>query len=345
MGLLSKETNYFGLDIGSTAIRLVQLKGSGKRPVLVSYGEIKVPDGLVASDSTADRDKIVTLIKQLLKETRTSVRNVVLGVPSANIFASVITTPKLSHGELSKAIKYQADQYIPMALAEVKLDYSILGPGSNPEELEVLLVAAPNSTINKYLEISEKAGLEIVALEPNATAVARALVPPSPIAVIILDLASYSTDLTIVLDNAPRLMRSVSIGARTFVKSVAQNLGLDEAQAEQFTYRFGLTSTKLEGQVLKAIKPSVDGLVSEVEKSIKFFASRYQTAKIEKLILTGQAVGMPEFTTYVANASGLPVEVGNAWINVSYPAGQQERLFNLSSEYATAVGAAMRMFV
>ena len=134
MGLLSQESNYFGLDIGSTAIRLVQLKSSGSRPALISFGEVKVPVGLTTSDSALDRDKIAEFIRQLVKETRIGTKNVVVGLPSASIFAAVISTPILNHADLSKAIKYQADQYIPMALEYVKLDWAVLGPGKTAEE-------------------------------------------------------------------------------------------------------------------------------------------------------------------------------------------------------------------
>lgn len=345
MGLLSQETNYFGLDIGTTAIRLVQLKQSGSKPVLVTYGDVKVPAGLTTSDAAGDRDKIAEFIKQLMRDTRVGTHNVVAGLPSASVFASVVTMPKLSHAELSKAIRYQADQYIPMPLDEVKIDWTLLGPGASDAEVEILLVAAPINSTNKYLEILEKAGLEIVALEANATAVARALVPISDMAVIILDMASLTSDLTVVYKNSPRLIRSIPIGALTFVKSVAQNLSLEEAQAEQFTYRFGLTQTKLEGQVAKAIKPGLDQLIGEIQKSMKFFGERYQSIKLEKLIITGNGVSLPELPTYLANATGLPVEVGNAWINVAYPASQQERLLSVSSEYAVAAGLAQRAFV
>jgi type IV pilus assembly protein PilM len=345
MSLLKQETNYFGLDIGATAIRLVQLKGSGGRPVLVTYGEVTVPVGLTASDSSLDRNKIAEHIRELVRETRVSTNHVVVGLPSASVFASVITTPKLTPTELSKAIKYQADQYVPMSLDEVKLDWAILGQGKTEDEMEVLLVAAPNSAANKCLDIMEKAGLEIVALEANALAVCRALLPPTEAAAVILDMSTFSSDLTVVYRNSPRLVRSVSIGVQTLVKAVAQNLGLDDAQAEQFTYRFGLTSTKLEGQVLKAVKPSLDGLVTEIEKSVKFFTGKYAEVKPEKLIVTGLGVAMPELVTYLANSTGLPVEVGNAWVNVSYPASQQEKLLSVSSQYAAASGLAQRMFV
>ena len=191
MGLLVKDTEFFGLDIGSTAIRLVQLRRGGTHPALVAYGALPVPANLTASDSKLDQDKIAELVKQLVRENRVSLKNVVVGLPSNKVFATVITTPKLDNAQLAKAIRYQAEQYIPMALDQVKLDWAVIDQSKDGKQLEVLLVAAPVSAVERYLAILGKAGLEPLALEANATAVARALVPPSNLAVAIVDLARW----------------------------------------------------------------------------------------------------------------------------------------------------------
>jgi len=342
MGIFVKETDFFGLDIGSTGIRLVQLRRGGTHPVLTAYGHIPVPGNVTTSDSKMDHDKVSELIRQLVKENKITTKNVVAGLPSAKVFATVITTPKLENSQLANAIRYQAEQYIPMAIDQVKLDWAVIDQSKDGKTLEVLLVAAPNSVIEKYVGILEGAGLEPLALEANAIAAARALVPSGNLAVALLDLASLESDISVVYNNTPRLIRSVGVGGTTLVKAVAQNLGLDEVQATQFTYKFGLTQSKLEGQVYKSIKPALDSLVSEVGKSVTFFNSRYPDVKLEKLVVTGAAAALPEFGPFLANSTGLPVEFGNAWINVSYPAGLQDKLLGLSSEYAAAVGLAGR---
>lgn len=345
MGIFKQSLDYFGLDIGSTAIRLVQLKKTGANPALVTYGDIEVPANLIASDSQTDRDRLAGLVRQLIKDTKVSTKNVVAALPSSKIFASVITTPKLSQAELAKAIRYQADQYIPMALDQVKLDWSVVGPGKTDNELEILLVAAPNTATAKYLDVLEKAGLEILALESNATALTRALLSPTSPAVLLLDIGSIQSDVTAVIGGTPRLIHSIAVGGTTFIKAVGQNLGLDETQATQFTYKFGLTQSKLEGQVMKAIQTSLDLLTDELNKSAKFVAGRYPNTKLEKIILTGSTSALPELPTYLANATGLPVEIGNAWVNVSYPARMQEALLNVSNSYSVATGLALRLLV
>jgi len=345
MGLFVKETEFFGLDIGSTAIRLVQLRRGGEHPALVAYGAIPVPANLAASDAKLDQDKMAELIRQLVRENRITLKNAVVGLSAANVFATVITTPKLDNAQLAKAIRYQAEQYIPMAIDQVKLDWAVIDQSKDGNQLEVLLVAAPNSVIDKYVGILEKAGLEPLGLEPTSTAVARALIPKNNLAVVVVDFGSLDSDITIVWNNAPRLIRSVSAGGLTLVRSVAQNLGLDEVQANQFTYKFGLTQSKLEGQVFKAIKPTLDNLVAEVEKSVKYFVGRYPDVKVEKLIVSGGPAALPELGPFLANSTGLPVEFGNAWVNVSYPSGLQDKLMGLSADYAAAVGLAGRGYM
>jgi len=346
MGILSSDSNYFGLDIGTTAVRLVQLKKlPGIQPSLVTYGDVPLPHELMMSDSQIDEDKIAQIIAGLVRDTKVTTKAVVAGLASSQAFATVITTPKLSPADLSKAMKLQAEQYIPMAVDSAKVDWQIVGPGKNDQEMQVLLVAAPNSAVNKVLNIIQKAGLELSALELNAVAVTRSLMPNLDIAVLILDVGSSTTDITIVHQQAPKLIRSVNVGGMTFQRSVEQSLGLESDQATQFLHNFGLTKTKLEGQVLKAVKPSLDSLTDEIDRSIKFFASQNEGVKLEKVILTGGTSRLPELQSYIANATQLPVEMGNSWVGVSYPASLQDKLMGISLDYSVAIGLAQRSFI
>ncbi|HET9721805.1 MAG TPA: pilus assembly protein PilM, partial [Candidatus Saccharimonadales bacterium] len=121
-----------------------------------------------------------------------------------------------------------------------------------------------------------------------------------------------------------------------------QNLSIELQQAEQFVYKFGLNKEKLEGRIYTAIVGTVESLVGEVDKSIKFFQGRYPQQKLERIIVTGGASTLPEFPLYVANRFGINVEIGNAWRNVSFPAAQQNELLAVSNHFAVAVGLAER---
>lgn len=343
MKLFSDDNSFVGIDIGSTAIRMVELRSGHGRPSLAAYGSIVLPGNIAASDAQTDRDRIVELLAELLRQNGVTTKNAVVGLPSTKVFATVITVPKLPQAELAKAVRYQAEQYVPMDISQVKLDHAVIGTSADGQQLDVLLIAAPNSATNKYLSILEGVGMEPLALEANSIAAARALIPNPPAdGVVLVDFGSMDADIGIFEQGMPRLLRSVPVGEKVIVRTVSQSLGLNEIQAEQFAYKFGLTQTKLEGQVYKALKTTLDMLVSEVEKSVKFYNGRHPGAKLAKMVVTGRMAALPELAPYLANATGLPVEFGNAWAGVSYPQSEAEKLMSVSSEYAAAVGLAGR---
>lgn len=340
--MFKKETEFIGLDIGTTGLRLVQIKRDKEAFRLSTYGHLPMDSKVLQSDSTIDRGQLTAAIKKLLAEAQVSTKNVVAGLPSAKVFTSLISLPKMTQAELAQSVQYQAEQHVPMALDQVKLDWMLVGESADGKQQEVLLVAAPISLSERYLSLLEAAGLEVVALEPDALALSRALVNAQDQAVVLLDVGANSTDLVTVFAGFPKLIRAIPTGGDSFVKAAAQTLNLETDQAFQFVYKFGLAQTKMEGQVKKAIKPPIDNLVSELDKSIKFFLNRYKDLKIAKIILTGQASMVPEFPAYIANSVNLPVEIGNSWAHIDVPADLQPKLMELSSQFAVAAGLAIR---
>jgi len=343
VGIFSKTTDYFGIDIGATSVRLVQLKKHGTKPVLVAYGSTPLPANLVASDAADAASKLAQTIKALVKDAGISTKSVVAALPASKIFAAVITTPRVSAAELGQAVKYQADQYIPMPVDQVRLDWTVLGPGKNDNEQLVLLIAAPNTTTEKYLRIFEEAGLELVALEVDVTALSRAVLTPDATQVVMLDVGSLASTVSIVVNGAPRLIHSVPVGAAAFVQALGQGLKVDANEAMAMVQKYGMNKNAMDGKVFKSLKPIADSIMDEIKKSTAFYANENPDAKLEKLVFTGGAAGMPELPLYVANSLKMPVELGNAWLNVSYPADMQNDLAAVNRDYAVAVGCAARM--
>jgi type IV pilus assembly protein PilM len=171
MGILTGVTDFFGLDIGTTAIRVVELRGGGKVRGLARYGQIAVDPNISQSDSHADEQKIAQFIRQVITEAKISSRNVAVGVPSQRTFTTVTDIDRLSPAELAKTIKYQADSLIPTPLAESKIDWALLG--DSPKEatkVEILLSSVTNDFIEKRLDMLESIGLNVIAFEPESLA-------------------------------------------------------------------------------------------------------------------------------------------------------------------------------
>jgi len=344
MSILSGiSTNFFGLDIGTTAVRLVHLAGSGPTKSLVKYAYVPVESTVVLSDSKADQQKLLQTISELLSQAQISVKDVAVNVPSDRVFTTVIDFDRLPTGDLAKALRYQADSFIPTPVEQSKIEWAVLGDSpKEPTKIELLLSSVDNEYIEKRLDLLESIGLNVIAFEPDNLALARALtVPDATVPQMIIDIGNKATDLVIMINNAPRLTRSIPTGSEAIVRSASQNLNVDQKQAEQFVFKFGLNKDKLEGRVYEAVIGTVDVLTAEIEKSIQFFQGRYGTG-VSRIIVTGGASSMPEFPVHVANKFGLEVEIGNAWRNISFSADRQAELLAVSNHFGVAAGLAER---
>lgn len=346
MESFNQEQSYFGLDLGNSSIKVAQLRELSGRPTLVTYGDIDIPENLLASDSQVDQDKIAEYVKQLASDAGVTSKNVIAALPSSASFTSIIKTPKIDLKDLGESIKYQADKYIPIPLDQAKLDWAVIGEDQEKDELTVLLIAAPNNLANKYLNIVQKAGFELLALEVNALALSRSLLPLDNTSsnTMIVDIGTLSCDISIFTGLVPQLVRSVGVGSKAMRRVISQNLGLDETQADQFMKKFGMQEDKIEGQVFKTLKPVVDHFVDEINKSLSYFAERHPKKGVEKIVLTGGSSALPNLPLYIANSTQHTVEIGNPWLNISYPADLQPTLAGISLNYATALGLALRNF-
>lgn len=344
MSLLSGVSDFFGLDIGTTAVRLVELRGNGPTKVLVRYGYVPVDPKISISDSKADEQKLGQIIRNLVSEAGISSRNVTIGIPSQRVFTTVVDIERLSSSELERTLHYQADSFIPTQLSESKLDWALLGDSpADQTKVEVLLSSVSNEYIERRLDMLETIGLNVIAFEPDSMALARAIISPeATVPQMVLDIGSKSTDLVIVMNGAPRLIRSIPTGTEAIIRAAMQNLNIDEKQAEQFVFKFGLSKDKLEGQIYQGIIGTVDILITEIDKSIKFFQTRYSGSRIDRVIVTGGASALPEFPVYIANKFSMSVEIGNAWRNVSFSPDRQNELLAVSNHFGVAAGLAER---
>ncbi len=344
MSLLSGVSSFFGLDIGTTAIRAVQLHGSGQVKSLVRYAYVPVDSKIVLSDSKTDQQRLAQVIKELIDQAHLNTKNVAVGVPSQRVFTAVVDFERLPANELNKAIRYQADSLIPTPLDKSKIDYAVIGDSPKDKtKVEVLLSSVENDFVEQRLDLLESIGLDVVAFEPDNLALTRALIPGDNFQPqMVLDIGSKSTDLVVTMNGAPRLTRSIPTGAEAIVRSAAQNLNIDDRQARQFVFKFGMAKDKLEGRIYEAIISTVDMLTSEIDKSIKFFQSRYVNAPVSRIIVTGGASALPEFPLYLANKFGIEVEIGNAWRNVSFAPERQNELLAVSNHFGVAAGLAER---
>ena len=344
MNILKGLGDFFALDIGTNAIRVVQLRKSGTGWILEHYGYAPIDSKITGSDSEDARRKVGEVIMTAVGQSGIKSKNVVIGLPSSKTFTTIIDVPMASDAELKATMKYQIDQYIPMSVDEAKVDWALLGNSLRAQnQQEVLLSSVARQYSEDRLELVEALGFNVIAAEPDPIAMVRALsAPTSGGAVLQLDMGETSTDIAIVYADAPRLVRTMPTGVSSLVKATVANLNVQDDQARQFILKFGLAADRLEGQVLRALDSTLDNFAAEVVKSIKFFETRYPSIIVGNVVVTGFAGVIPQFDQYLAGKVGKPVQLGNPWQGIQVSESDQRQLTAVAMEFSTVVGLAKR---
>lgn len=345
MNLLHGVGDFFSLDIGTNSMRIVQLYGNAKSGwTLSKYAYIPIEEKLTQDVSELGKKRLGEAILGAVNQAGIKTKNVAVGLPASKTFTSIVETETLPEKELGKAFKYEIDKYVPMSLSDAKADYVILGPSPNdPAKTEVLVSSVAKEYAESTMEMIEKTGLNIIAMEPEPLAMARSLAIPGAMdATLIVDFGEKSTDLVIVYKSQPRLVRSVPGGFGQLVKALAGGLGVRDDQARQFILKFGLAEDKVEGQVFRTLAPSLDTYAGELAKSVRFFQTKYLNGKVGGIVLSGYASMIPLFAEYMEAKTGVPTMKGNPWQSVRTTPEQQRALMPVASEFAVAIGLSER---
>ena len=345
MSLIHGVGDFFALDIGTTAIRLVQLAGDAQHGwTLQKFAYVPVDQKVLEDGSALGMRRLGETILGAIKQAGITTKNIAVGMPAAKTFTSIIKVDNQSPSELVNTVKYQLDKYIPMSMDEATVDFVSLGVCPNdPTKVEVLISSTAVDFAESRMEMIESFGLNVIAQEPESLAMARALTPVgAQDARLIIDLGERSTDLVMMYRGMPRLVRSIPGGFELMIRTVTSALNVRTDQARQFILKFGLAQDKVEGQVFKAQDWTLESYASELSKSIQFFKSEYMDAPVGGIILSGFAGMIPFIAEYIEAKTDVPTMQGNPWQLVRVTPEQQQVLQPVASEFAVAIGLAER---
>lgn len=341
---------FFGLDIGTSSIKIVQLVKEGSLIKLVALGSASTPVRGLSSESELDHRTIAEIILKLIQDSKVTTQYVVTALPESQVFTRVIEMPVLSEQEVASAIKWEAEQYIPLPLTEVTLDYQILStPKDNTPEskMEVLLVAAPSLLIKKYTTVLEMANLIPLSLETEIISLSRSLVGTvsESLTTMLINIGAATTDIAIVRNGLIVFTRSVATGGIALTRAIASELNLDLTQAEEYKKSYGLDQSKLQGKIVSALKPIFDVIANEIKRALNFYITKWPNSPIKRVVLAGGSAKLPGLVQYFAENLGLEVQTGDPWISIA----KDERLNKILTEegpmYSAAVGLALKDLV
>jgi type IV pilus assembly protein PilM len=338
-------SSIIGLDIGTHSIKLVEVEKSGNEVTLTAAGSVRAPPKGMESTLKADTEAVAAVIKQLLHDAGAHGKTVQLALPESQVFTRVIEVPQLSQRELTSAIQWEAEQYIPLPLDQVNLDFAVLRDSkvTGTGKMEVLLVAAPKSLIDKYVQVLDYADIAAVSVETEILASSRALTRSAQISKtgMILSIGAQTSDLAIIHGGVLAFVRSISAGGDAMSRALSQEMDIDIAQAEEYKKAYGLETDKLQGKIVTALKPIMDALINEMKRAIVFHQEKHKAERVDTIILNGGTALLPGMVIYIAEAMGIEAQLANPWSGI-----RRDQRFNVLNTqgpaFSVAVGLALR---
>ena len=359
MNFSTLKTEAFGLDINDSSFKIIKLRK--KRGFLqpVSCNEKKIPEGIIKSGIIQNEDAFIKIIKNALATVRgekIKTKYVIASLPEEKSFSQVIQMPKMKEAELKSAVPFEAENYIPLPIDQVYLDFQIISPAvDRVDHLDILIIAAEKTIVDSYVSCLKKAGLIPLALEVETQSIVRALVKEetSSVPLVLIDFGEDSTDFIVFSGSSIRFTSSIPISSRQITEAISKNLKVSFKQAETMKMKYDVmmpaTNSRAE-TVSKAVVPILEDLVCNVKKYFDFYSEHdshdhlSEQKGIGKIILSGGGANLKGIDGFFSKELNIPVEIGNPWTNFSKKLKKVElvEIQKKPSSFVTALGLALR---
>ena len=334
--LFGKKNSILGVDIGTANIKIAQISHADK-PILETYGVVNINYQLGGKNDELAVQQMANILKALMEKAAVSTKRCVISFPNSAVFTSVIGLPKMSDKEMASAVEFEAKKYVPLALSEVDLSWSIIADSAASDtQAKVLLTAVPKQITKNYMRVFALAGLNPEVGEIEALALIRSLIGASPINCVIIDIGAKTTGLNIIENGFLRLSRNLNIGGDTITNKIAESLNISQFRAEQFKKDFGVSSATF---IPDTIRPILNIIKNEVKQLLTIYQS--QKVNVEKVLLVGGGANLPGIAGFFEDLN-IKVELGNPLASVGYSQSLEPILKRYALSLPIAIGLALR---
>lgn len=289
--------------------------------LVTGYGSIdldpaKVQQSLDGQDGYLAKNMAELVGKNLVGSLASD--HVVLGIPSGRTFTRTFTIPSNSEKHLHEAVELEAEQYIPIPMAALYVDYEVID--RTPEQLVILMCAVPRTIVDSCIKIAESAGLRVCMVESSVSSVARLLeaTEEGHLPTVIVDIGPASTDIAI-LDRSIRIAGSLSVGGNTFTLDIAKKLKIPLENAHQLKILNGLSAGSRQQKITSALSPNLERIVAETRKVMRYYDERIAGhSKLEQVLIVGGGANVPGIGEYFTNELVMPARVASPWQQLNF---------------------------
>jgi len=354
---MSEGKNLVGVDIGSSSIKVCEIKEGRKGRTLHKVAYAPLPPQTIVDGHVMNTGVVTETLTQLFAENKIKQRNVAIGVSGQSVIIRKITVPMMTPAELDEQIQWEAEQHIPFDIKDVQIDYQVLRRHPDRGQMDLLLVAAKRDEINDYAQFVREAKLKPLCVDIDAFCVQNlfeaSMGVPQEQTVALLNMGASLTSLNIVSGGTSAFTRDITSGGNTISEEIQRETGLSFEQAE--SYKFGDTAAGDGGtgvdkggmvpqQVQQVIDAACDNIAAEIQRSLDFFMATSGEAEINQVYVTGGTANLSNLRAAIQRRARAPVEFFNPveHLIIDTKNVRQDVLQARTAQLAVAIGLALR---
>jgi len=350
MALFAKPKTVVGLDIGSSAVKAVEVKPAGKGYKVTAFGTEPVPPDAIVDGAIIDAGSVAEAIRRVFDGNKAfKAKDVCASLSGNAVIVKKITLPVMTENELAESIYWEAEQYIPFDIQDVNLDYQILDPGTGPNSrgsMDVLLVAAKKEKISDYTNVISQAGRTPVIVDVDAFALQNAFEVNYGLdagrVVVLLNAGASAININILQGDQSVFTRDISMGGNAYTEAVQKELDLPFDSAEQLKKGIPVDGATFE-EAQPVLHAVTENVLLEIHKTFDFFKASASTDHIDRIMLSGGASRVDGFHQMVQERFNAAVEDFDPFRTVAWDAKKLGgEPADMAPSAAVAVGLALR---
>ncbi len=346
--MFKAKKDLIGIDIGSSSVKLVQLREAKGVYHLVSLGVVNLPQEAIVDNAIMDSGSVVEAIRELVETQKVKTKNVATSISGHSVIIRKIQLPLMTEEEMESSIQWEAEQYIPFEISEVNIDFQIIGPDQNDSsQMNVTLVAAKKDIVNDYVAVFRECGLTPVVMDVDCFALENAFEIGHGFeeeeVVALVNMGASAMNINILKGGSTVFTRDVQVGGNMFNDEIQKRLGLNSGDAERVKLGEPVDGVD-DDSVREIVSGAGENLAQEVQRSLDFFSATSADEKIQKIFITGGVAKASSVREALEKRFTIQVEVFNPFeqIVVDDNDFDPEYIQSIGPLFTVGVGLAMR---
>jgi len=348
--------SYLGVDIGTTSIKIAEVKMGKQLPEVVNYGFLessgylaRANQALQASALKLFEKEAVELLKIIVSEMKSKTTDALASLPPFLAFTTILDFPEMSPGDLERAMVFQAKQYVPQPISEVALDWVKVGEFKDEKGFKhnrILLISVPQEQIRKYQRMFKAAGLKLISLELESLGLARVFGGVDPTPTLVIDIGSRSTNVIFLEGGQLKFNVQSDFGGASLTQALSVSLGINPLRAEELKRERGILATGPNYELSTIMLPFLDAIINDIRKALYKYASQFPEApKIERAILSGGGANLLGIGKYIERELGIPVVKASPFSKFEHQSAIEPLVPELNPIMSVALGLTLKEFV